>query len=91
MVSRVSNAVYSYALPDLRLLGKVDLPVLQLSGRAPIGSSPHWVTFTPDSKTVYVSLDAIKEVVAIDVATRKEVARIPTGEVPRRISTLALP
>ena len=91
VVSRVSNAVYSYALPDLRLLGKVDLPELQLPGRAPIGSSPHWVTFTPDSKTVYVSLDAIKEVVAIDVATRKEVARIPTGEVPRRISTLALP
>ena len=91
VVSRVSNAVYAYSLPDLKLLGHVPLPVLQLPGRAPIGASPHWVTFTPDSKTVYVSTDAIKSVSAIDVQTRKEVARIPVGEVPRRLSTLVLP
>ncbi|MGH9783595.1 MAG: YncE family protein [Terriglobia bacterium] len=91
VVSRVSNAVYSYSLPDLKLLGQVPLPVLQLPGRAPIGASPHWITFTPDSKTVYVSNDALKTVVAIDVQSRKEVARIPVGETPRRMSTLVLP
>ena len=90
VVSRVSNKVYSYSLPDLQLLGEVVLPVLQLPGREPIGASPHWITFTPDSKTVYVSLDAIDEVIAIDIATRQEVARIKTGIVPRRISTLEL-
>ena len=91
VVSRVSNHVYAYSLPDLNLIGQVELPELQLPGQAPIGASPHWVTFTPDSKTVYVSLDAIDEVIAIDIATRKEVARIKAGIVPRRISTLALP
>jgi YVTN family beta-propeller protein len=91
VVSRVSNYVYAYSLPDLKLLGQVAFPAVQLPGREPIGASPHWITFTPDSKTVYVSLDAIDEVLAIDVATRKEVTRIKTGIVPRRISTLTLP
>jgi YVTN family beta-propeller protein len=90
VVSRVSNYVYAYSLPDLKLLGQVAFPVVQLPGRQPIGGSPHWITFTPDSKTVYVSLDGIDEVLAIDVASRKEVARIKTGVVPRRISTLVL-
>ena len=42
-------------------------------------------------EAVYVSTDAIKSVSAIDVQTRKEVARISVGEVPRRLSTLVLP
>ena len=91
VVSRVTNHIYAYSLPDLKLIGQVEFPVLQLPGQKPIGASPHWITFTPDSKTVYVSLDAIDEILAIDVATRKEVARIKAGIVPRRISTLALP
>ena len=49
------------------------------------------MTFTPDSKTVYISLDALDEVLVVDVATRKEKARIKTGIVPRRISTMVLP
>ncbi len=91
VVSRVTNHIYAYSLPDLKLIGQVEFPVLQLPGQKPIGASPHWITFTPDSKTVYVSLDALDEILAIDVATRKEVARIKTGIVPRRISTMALP
>jgi YVTN family beta-propeller protein len=91
VVSRVSNYVYSYSLPDLKLLGQVPLPTLELPGRPPIGASPHWVTFTPDSKRVFVTNDALKSVSVIDVQTRKEITRVSTGEVPRRISTLALP
>jgi YVTN family beta-propeller protein len=67
------------------------LPEQPIPGKAPRGSSPAWVTFSPDSKTVYVSSCGIKTVTAIDVQAMKEVARIAVGEMPDRISTLALP
>ena len=43
------------------------------------------------STTVYVSSCGVKTVTAIDVQKMKELARIPVGEMPDRISTLALP
>lgn len=43
---------------------------------------PQWVTFTPDSKAVYVSLVGAKLVRAIDVKTIKVVASFPVGEAP---------
>jgi YVTN family beta-propeller protein len=52
---------------------------------------PDWITFTPDSRTVYVSNAGDRSVSAIDAATLKVVARIPVGEVPKRIGTLVLP
>ena len=60
-------------------------------GKPNRAGSPAWITFTPDSKTVYVSSCGVKTVTAIDVQTMKEVVRIPVGEMPDRISTLALP
>ena len=89
--SASANSIFVYSLPELKLLGRVALPELKLPGRAPIGASPTWLTFTPDSKTVYVSNEGLKAVSAIDVKTLKEVARIPVGEWPARISTLVLP
>jgi YVTN family beta-propeller protein len=89
--SRPANSVFVYSLPDLKLLGHVPLPDVKVPGQAPRGGGPAWITFTPDSKTVYVSTCGTKSVTAIDVKTRKEVARIPVGEVPDRISTLVLP
>jgi YVTN family beta-propeller protein len=92
VASTVANSVFAYSLPELKLLGHVAMPELKEPGKAPfLGAHPHWITFTPDSKTVYVSNSAIKSVSAIDVKTMKEVAVIPVGETPRRISTLALP
>jgi YVTN family beta-propeller protein len=73
------------------LLGHVSLPEQILPGKPPKSGSPAWITFTPDSKTVYVSSCDADMVTAIDVQKIKEVARIPVGEVPDRISTLALP
>ncbi len=52
---------------------------------------PDWVTFTPDGKTVYVANSEVNLVSAIDTATRKEVARIPVGEVPKRNGTVVVP
>ena len=51
---------------------------------------PNWITFTPDSKTVYVSNSTLNSVSAIDVAAIKTVATIPVGQVPKRIGTLML-
>jgi len=89
--SRPANAVFVYSLPDLKLLGHVSLPETEVQGKAPRGGGPAWVTFTPDSKTVYVSTCGTKSITAIDVNAIKEVGRIPVHEMPDRISTLVLP
>jgi YVTN family beta-propeller protein len=89
--SRPANAVFVYSLPDLQLMGHVSLPETEVPGKAPRGGGPAWVTFTPDSKTVYVSTCGTKSITAIDVQAIKEVTRIPVHEMPDRISTLVLP
>jgi DNA-binding beta-propeller fold protein YncE len=88
--SRPANAVFVYSLPDLKLMGHVSLPETEVPGKAPRGGGPAWITFTPDSKTVYVSTCGTKSITAIDVNAIKEVTRIPVDEMPDRISTLAL-
>lgn len=89
--SRPSNSVFVYSLPDIKLLGHVSLPEQPVPGKPSRSGNPAWITFTPDSRTVYVSSCGVKTVTAIDVQKMKEVARIPVGEMPDRISTLALP
>src|SRR5262245_55943024 len=88
-----NNAVFVYSLEgpainELKLIGEVPLPSLKLPGRGPAASVPNWVTFTPDSKTIYISNAAIKSVTAIDTASMQVKAVIPVGEVPKRITTL---
>jgi YVTN family beta-propeller protein len=78
--SKLNSHVYAYSLPDLKPLGGVH-----------VGDHPDWLTFTPDSKTVYVANAGSNDVSAVDVATRKEVARIPVGQVPKRNITARLP
>src|SRR5713101_10023126 len=89
--SRPANSVFVYSLPDLKLLGHVPLPETPVPGKAPRGGGPAWITFSPDSRTVYVSTCGTKSVSAIDVEAMKEITRIPVGEMPDRISTLVLP
>src|SRR5216684_3002398 len=88
--STLSNAVFKYSLPDLKLIGHAALPEVHPLGHAPTGAVPEWIAFTPDSKMVYVSDSAARLVSVIDAQTLKEVARIPVGEVPKRIKTLVL-
>ena len=78
--SKYADAVFVYSLPDLKLLGHV------LTGEV-----PEWLTFTPDSKKVYISNGGDNTVSAIDTKTMKEVARIPVGQFPERNNTLVLP
>ena len=88
--STFANAVFEYSLPDLKLIGYSALPLVHSFGREPTGAVPEWITFTPDSRTVYVSNSAARSVSAIDTKTLKSISVIPAGEVPKRINTLVL-
>jgi YVTN family beta-propeller protein len=85
-----NNAVFAYSLEDFKILGQVALPELKLPGHGPIGAVPNWVTFTPDSKTLYVSNAGLKSVSAIDTQSMRLIATVPVGEVPKRINTLVM-
>ncbi|HEY7242972.1 MAG TPA: cytochrome D1 domain-containing protein [Xanthobacteraceae bacterium] len=85
-----NNAVFVYSLADLKLVGEVALPTLELAGHGPIAAVPNWVTFTPDGGTIYISNAALRSVTAIDTKGMKVKAVIPVGEVPKRINTLVL-
>jgi YVTN family beta-propeller protein len=86
-----NNAVYVYSLADLTLSGEVALPSLKLPGHEAISAVANWVTFTPDSKTVYISNAGLRSVSAIDTKSMKLIAVVPVGEVPKRINTLVIP
>jgi YVTN family beta-propeller protein len=73
VTSRPNARTYAYSLPELKLLASID-----------VGGRPDWVTFTPDSKFVYVSTENRNAVVVIDVPGLKEVTRIAVGKAPKR-------
>ena len=54
--SRLNSAVYVYSLPDLKLLGSVD-----------VGIAPDWVTLTPDGKLAYVANAGSNDVSVVDM------------------------
>lgn len=77
--SKVYSAAYVFSLPNIEPIGTVF-----------VGQHPEWVTFTPDSKRVYIGAAGDNMTFAVDVQTLKEVARIPVGQVPKRIGTAVL-
>jgi YVTN family beta-propeller protein len=79
--SRLNSAVYKYTLPDLKLVAQTDIN----------GIDPNWVTLTPDGKMAYVAIAGSNWVAAIDIATMKQMAKIPVGYVPKRNATIVLP
>ncbi len=79
--SRLNTALYSYSLPDLKVIGTAELS----------GKGADWVTLTPDGKRAYVANVITNDVSAVDVASMKEIARIPVGYVPKRNTTGMLP
>jgi YVTN family beta-propeller protein len=78
--SRLNSSIYTYSIPDLKLLGQVE-----------VGRSPDWVTLTPDGKRAYVANAASNSVSVVDIGSMKEITRIPVGEVPKRNITAVLP
>jgi YVTN family beta-propeller protein len=91
VTSILANAAFAYSLPDLKQIGRVALPQLKVQGREPMASVPNWVTFTPDSKQLYISNAAMNSVTAIDTVAMKQMAVIPVGNAPKRIGTLVAP
>jgi YVTN family beta-propeller protein len=69
-----NRTVYSYSLPDLKLLGGA-----RLSGRG-----LNWLVIAPDDKTVYVANPETNNVSVVDIATMKETAVVPVGFAPSR-------
>jgi YVTN family beta-propeller protein len=78
--SKFNSRVYAYAMPDLKYLGEVK-----------VGKVPDWLTFTPDSRKLYVANAHSNFVSVIDVAARKEIAQIKVGQVPKRNITAIVP
>ena len=77
--SRLNSALYSYSLPDLKLLGAAD-----------VGVAPDWVTLSPDGKNAYVANAGSNSVSVVDIKSMKEITRIPVGQVPKRNITAML-
>jgi YVTN family beta-propeller protein len=78
--SRLNTAIYTYSLPDLKLLGSAE-----------VGKAPDWVTLTPDGKTAYVANAISNSVSVVDLKSMKEITRIPVGESPKRNITAVTP
>ncbi len=57
----------------------------------PIGSQVYWLTFRPDGKICYVSARGGNAVAAVDVDSRKIVARLPVGKEPKRLLVVNVP
>ena len=76
--SRLNSAVYIYSLPDLKLVGSVD-----------VGVAPDWVTL--NGTTAYVANAGSNNVSVVDMSALREVTRIPVGQVPKRNITAMLP
>ena len=89
--STIANAVFEYSLPDLKLVGYCSLPEVHPLGHSPTSSVPEWITFTPESRFVYISNSGARSVSVIDAKALRLLAVIPVGEVPKRINTLVLP
>jgi YVTN family beta-propeller protein len=79
--SRLNNALYSYSLPDMKLVGTANLS----------GKGAAWVTLTPDGKKAYVADPVGNHTLVVDVPSMKEVARIRVGQVPKRNHTMVIP
>lgn len=78
--SSENSYVYVYSLPDLKLLGGVE-----------IGHSPNWVAITPDSRLAYISLAGSNSVGILDIKAVKAVGEIKTGgQVPKRNATMVV-
>lgn len=72
------NLVAVYSLPDLALVGTV-----------PVGDDPNWDTMTTDGTRLYVTNRGSDDVSVIDLATRREIARIKVGQYPERMAAVA--
>jgi YVTN family beta-propeller protein len=70
----VDNGVYVY-----------DIPTKKLSRKIPTGNAPIWLAISPDGRYCCVSNAGSDDCSIIDTQTRKEVARLKVGKMPKRL------
>ena len=80
LCSKVNSYVYAYSLPALEFVGGVH-----------VGSHPDWLTFSPDSKFVYVANAGSNSTSVVDTEALRQVVQIPVGQVPKRVITAVVP
>jgi YVTN family beta-propeller protein len=80
VTSLLDNCLYIYEVKADKIVGSV-----------PVGDGPNWVAFSPDGKYVAVSNSGSGDVSIVDVMARKELARVKTGKIPKRVVIAAVP
>ena len=80
LCSKVNSYVYAYSLPALEFVGGVH-----------VGSHPDWLTFSPNSKFVYVANAGSNSTSVVDTEALRQVVQIPVGQVPKRVITAVVP
>ena len=80
LCSKVNSYVYGYSLPGLEYVGGVH-----------VGSHPDWLTFSPDSRYIYVANAGSNTTSVVDIKNLTEVTQVPVGQVPKRVITAVVP
>jgi YVTN family beta-propeller protein len=80
VTSLLDDCVYVYQVNENKIVARV-----------PTGVAPNWVTFSPDGKYCCVSNPGSNDCSIIDVKSRKEVARLKVGQVPKRLVATGIP
>lgn len=80
VTSLLDDCMYVYNVAENKIVARV-----------PTGEAPNWVTFSPDGKYCCVSNPGSNDCSIIDVKTRKEVARLKVGKVPKRLVAASIP
>lgn len=80
VTSLLDDCMYVYNVAEKKIVARV-----------PTGEAPNWVTFSPDGKYCCVSNAGSDDVSIIEVKTRKEVARLKVGKVPKRLVATSVP
>jgi YVTN family beta-propeller protein len=80
VTSLLDNCLYIY-----------DVKAEKIAGSVPVGEGPNWVAFSPDDKYVVVSNSGSDDVSVIDAVGRREVARVKTGKIPKRVVIASVP
>lgn len=80
VASKPHNSVYAYSLPDLDVIGRVE-----------VGHHPDWLAVTPDSRYLYSANAGSNDVSVVDRESMREIARIPVGHTPKRVHMAVLP
>ena len=60
---------------------KPDYPEI---GMVPMPGRIYWLSFTPDSKYAYVAVRSTRQMAVVDTQTKKVIAHLPVGNVPKR-------